>query len=304
MKQSNGGLKLDQRRFDHNVTGKAAAAGPAHQHTSVTVTSPFASCLPLFFSMYDFSWPHSVAWSQISCGSLPLQVASPRGHSTMPCTCCNTQPDLQLLTSSTGVHRRALGVSGVCRDSHFSRILRWIWTVEEWERTKGELILGNIWCFVSFKPYSVMSEWIRFKVINCFISELDTEINYEPLWNYSLNMLPWTCAAGVDWCNKKLLFQALISVKRMRDSLIDTWEITLNLPPEKKSAALTVSISKCKYVRVTSMCSYIYVYIQGHLQMQTISAAEWKKFRHSVPSCWLISGSALLLCSFGIQNTF
>lgn len=76
-----------------------------------------------------------------------------------------------------------------------------------------------------------MSEWIHFKVINCFISELDTKINYEPLWNYNLNMLSWTCSAGVDWCNKKLLFQALISLKSMQDRLIDTWTLNTEFTP-------------------------------------------------------------------------
>lgn len=51
---------------------------------------------------------------------------------------------------------------------------------------------------------------------------------------------------------------------------------------------MAASASKCKYVCITSMCSYIYVYIQGHLETQRNGVAEGKKFRRFVLQLWLI----------------
>lgn len=129
--------------------------------------------------------------------------------------------------------------------------------------------------FVWLKTCSVISHGIHFKVIHCFISELETKINYESLWNYNLNTLPQIFAATVLRLALKELFGYFINYAQWFN-----WHLINNIEFTSMSPDLTVSISKCKYVRITSMCSYIYLYIQGHLQ--------WKKFQRFVLRLWLI----------------
>lgn len=65
--------------------------------------------------------------------------------------------------------------------------------------------------FVWLKTCSVISHGIHFKVIHCFISELETKINYESLWNYNLNTLPQIFAATVLRLALKELFGYFIN---------------------------------------------------------------------------------------------
>lgn len=164
------------------------AAEPNTQYLDTTLTSPFvAKVAPDILILFQIlfldlaSAQRSLLWDFLR--ELTTLGSSPWSHETTSCARSNTQPDLQLFTSSMSrVHVCVWEASGYLQSARIHILVPLYAEFQQSRRAGcGKKTKENRGCrsifletrtphFIRLKPYSVVSLRIHFKVINCFIS--------------------------------------------------------------------------------------------------------------------------------------